>query len=162
MKHEARIGYETAVALEHNSAHALQGLGQTLMFLGRPADALPAIETALRVDPRNPNVAFGHWSLGTCHLLLGHLDMATDLLRKARAENPRVFFFHLYLAAALGVRGDVDEARAALAEAIQLKPAVNSLAQWSAIQPWIGNPAFAALRDGTLDPGLRRAGMPDR
>ena len=123
---------------------------------------MPAIETALRVDPRNPNVAFGHWSLGTCHLLLGHVDMATDLLRKARAENPRVFFFHLYLAAALGVRGDIDEARAALAEAIQLKPAVNSLAQWSAIQPWIGNPAFAALRDRTLDPGLRRAGMPDR
>ncbi len=159
---EARIGYETAVAMDRNNAHALLGLGQTLMFLGRPADGLPAIETALRVNPRDPNIAFVHWSLGTCHLLLGHVDTATDLLRKARAENPRVYFFHLYLAAALGVHGDLDEARAALAEAIQLKPAVNSLAQWSAIQPWIGNPAFAALRDRTLDPGLRRAGMPDR
>ena len=89
------------------------------------------------------------------------LDKATDLLRKARAENPRVYFFQIYLAGALGLRGDIDEARAALMEAIRLKPEVNSLSRWKVAQPWIENPAFVALRDKTLDVGLRRAGMPD-
>jgi TolB-like protein/DNA-binding winged helix-turn-helix (wHTH) protein/Tfp pilus assembly protein PilF len=158
---EARIEFEMAVALDRNNAHALLGLGQTLMFLGRPADGIPAIENSLRLDPRDPNIAFGHWSLGSCHLLLGHMDKAADLLRRARAENPRVYFFHIYLAGALGLRGDIDEARAALTESIQLKPEVNSLTRWRAAQPWIDNPAFVALRGSTIDAGLRRAGMPD-
>ena len=74
---EARVEFETAVALDRNNAHALLGLGQVLMFLGRPADGIPEIEGSLRLDPRDPNIAFGHWSLGSCHLLLGHLDRAS-------------------------------------------------------------------------------------
>jgi adenylate cyclase len=158
---EARIEYETSVSLDRNNAHALLGLGQTLMFLGRPEDAVPMIESSIRLDPRDPNAAFGDWSLGTCLMLLGHVDRAADLLRKARAENPRVYYFQIYLAGALGLRGDIDEARAALAEVVRLKPEANSLAGWSTLQPWTSNPAFAALRANTLDVGLRRAGMPD-
>jgi TolB-like protein/DNA-binding winged helix-turn-helix (wHTH) protein/Tfp pilus assembly protein PilF len=158
---EARIEYETAVSLDRNNAHARLGLGQALMFLGRPADAIPAIESSIRLNPRDPNAAFEDWSLGTCHLLLGHANEAADLLRKARAGNPRVYFFQLYLAGALGFRGDTEEARAALTEAIRLKPEVNSMARWNATQPWITNPGFVALREKTLDVGLRRAGMPD-
>jgi len=157
---ESRIELEHAVALDRNNAHALLQLGETLMFLGQPADGIPAIESSIRLDPRDPNAAFGDWALGTCELLLGHEDKAAELLLRARAENPRVYFFQLYLAGALGLRGDVDDARAAVAEAIRLKPEVNSLARWNAVQPWIGNPAFMALRDNTLDRGLRAAGMP--
>ncbi len=158
---EARIEFETAIAFDRNNAHAMLGLGQTLMFLGRPADGIPPIENSMRLDPRDPNIAFGHWSLGSCQLLLGHIDKAADLLRTARAENPRVYFFHIYLAAALGLHGDIDEARAELAEAVRLNPAISSLAQLLATQPWLGNPAFATLRNSTFDLGLRRAGMPD-
>ncbi|HEY2620673.1 MAG TPA: winged helix-turn-helix domain-containing protein [Acetobacteraceae bacterium] len=158
---EARIEFETAIALDRNNAHAMLGLGQTLMFLGRPADGIPPIENSMRLDPRDPNIAFGHWSLGACQLLLGHIDKAADLLRTARAENPRVYFFHIYLAAALGLHGDIDEARAALTEAVRLNPAASSLARLLATQPWLGNPVFATLRNSTFDLGLRRAGMPD-
>ena len=158
---ESRIELERAVALDRNNAHALLQLGETLMFMGRPADGIPPIEASIRLNPSDPNAAFGDWALGTCHLLLGHMDQAVDLLRKARAENPRVYFFQLYLAGALGLRGDVDEARAVLADAIRLKPQANSLARWTALQPWIGNLGFMALRDKTVDVGLRRAGMPD-
>ena len=149
------------MALDRNNAHALLQLGETLMFLGRPADAIPMIENSIRLDPRDPNAAFGDWALGACQLLLGHADPAAELLLRARAENNRVHFFHLYLAGALGLRGDIAGARAALADAMRLKPEVNSLAQWNSVQPWIGNSALAALRDQTLDRGLRDAGMPD-
>jgi adenylate cyclase len=159
---ESRIEFETAVELDHNNAHALLGLGQTLIFLGRPADAVAPSEKAIRLDPRSPNAAFGDWTLGTCHLLLGDVEQATDLLRKARAKDPRVYFFLIYLAGALGLQGDIDEAQAALAEAVRLKPSVTSLAAWRAAQPWLDNPAFVAVSSNTLILGLHRAGMPDR
>jgi TolB-like protein/DNA-binding winged helix-turn-helix (wHTH) protein/Flp pilus assembly protein TadD len=159
---ESRIEFETAVALDRNDAHAWLGLGQTLMFLGLPEAGVADIEKAMRLDPLNPNAAFSHWSLGTCHLLLGHLGEASDLLRKARAENPRVYFFHLYLAGLLGLGDDVEEAKAVLAEAVKLKPEVDSLARWRDYQPWITNPQHWALREKTINIGLRRAGMPDK
>jgi TolB-like protein/DNA-binding winged helix-turn-helix (wHTH) protein/Flp pilus assembly protein TadD len=158
---ESKIEFETAVALDRNDAHAWLGLGQTLMFLGRPELGIADIEHAMRLDPLNPNAAFAHWSLGACRLLLGHVNEALDLLRKARAENPRIYFFHLYLASALGLGDNLDEARAALAEAVKLKPEVNSLARWRDYQPWIDNPQHRALREKAVDVGLRRAGMPE-
>jgi tetratricopeptide (TPR) repeat protein len=158
---ESKIEFETAVALDRNDAHAWLGLGQTLMFLGRPELGIADIEHAMRLDPLNPNAAFAHWSLGACRLLLGHVNEALDLLRKARAENPRIYFFHLYLASALGLGDNLDEARAALAEAVKLKPEVNSLARWRDCQPWIDNPQHRALREKAVDVRLRRAGMPE-
>src|SRR5690349_2433140 len=44
---EGRVEFATAVALDRNNPHALLGLGQMLMFLGRPEEALPAIEASL-------------------------------------------------------------------------------------------------------------------
>ena len=61
----------------------------------------------------------------------------------------------------LGLRADLDEARAALAESPKLKPAMNSLARRRADVPWIANPPYWALQEKTLNVGLRRAGFPD-
>jgi hypothetical protein len=47
-----------------------------------------------------------------------------------------------------------------LAEGIKLRPEFNSLAQLRAYTIG-GNPPIQALRDKTLDLGLRRAGMPE-
>lgn len=76
---------------------------------------------------------------------------------KACAGSPDAYFVHLNLAGALGLRGDLVEARSALAEALRLKPEVNSLARYRAATPWITNPGHWALRDKTLNVGLRRA-----
>src|SRR5690242_5018511 len=148
---EARVESETAIDLDRNNAHAWLQLGQTLMFLGQPEAAIPYIENVLRLNPRDPNKAFVEWTLGTCNLLLDRVIQAIDLLRKAREGNPRVYYFHLYLAGALGLRGDLEEAKAALAGAMKLKPEVNSLAQWREYQPWITNPLHWSLREKTLN-----------
>jgi len=94
-------------------------------------------------------------------LLLGNVDRATNLLRKARAKHPRVYFFLIYLAGALGLRGDIDEAQATPAETVRLNPSVTSLAAWRTAQPWLDIPAFVAVSSNTLTLGLHRAGMPD-
>jgi hypothetical protein len=75
-------------------------------------------------------------------------------------SNPRVYISHFYLAAALALSGDLDEARTALAEGIMLKPEVNSPAAWCTYRPWETNPKYLALRAKTLDVGLHRAGFP--
>jgi hypothetical protein len=58
------------------------------------------------------------------------------------------------------LEGELDEARAALAEDINLRPEYYSLARLRAYTTW-GNPEYRALREKTLDVGLLRAGIPD-
>jgi tetratricopeptide (TPR) repeat protein len=87
-------------------------------------------------------------------------NRAIGLLRQARASNPRLFYVHLHLASALGLKGELDEARSALAEGIKLKPEVNSLAGLRSWRSW-GNPRYWELCEKTLHAGLSRAGMPD-
>jgi adenylate cyclase len=67
----------------------------------------------------------------------------------------------LWLAGALGFKGDLDEAKAAVREALALKPEINSLARLREYQPWMTNPPYRALREKTVNLGLRRAGFPD-
>ena len=137
-------------------------LSITLLFLGQPEAALPHFEKRLQIDPHWQNVFFAYFWLGYCHLLLSHTDEAIDLERKSSAANPRMFGAHWALAAALGLKGDVDEARAALAESRKLKPEYSSFAQMRANAPnWDASPQFVALREKTVDVGLRRAGFPD-
>jgi adenylate cyclase len=157
---EARIEHETAIALDHNNSRAFHQLGLTLMFLGQPEAAISHFEKSIRLNPHDENIADPYGGLGTCHLFLGHVDQAIDLLRKARAANPRLWYIHLNLAGAFGLRGDLDEARAGLAKAIELKPEMNSLA-WLRAYPGAGDRQHRALYEKTVAVGLRRAGMPE-
>jgi hypothetical protein len=70
-----------------------------------------------------------------------------------------LWFPHLYLAGAFALKGDLDEAKLALAESIKLNAAVNSLARVRQ-NPWLVNPRHWALQEETLNIGLRQAGFP--
>jgi tetratricopeptide (TPR) repeat protein len=158
---EALHEFEATIALDPNHARAIYLHGLTLMYLGEPAAGIPQIEKAVRLNPRDPNIAALYNGLGVCHLLLGHVDEAIDLLKKARAANPRLYYVHMYLAGALGLRGNLDEASVALAELSGLKPQVNSLAALRGFQPFFSNPRYLAFAEKTLYAGLRQAGFPD-
>jgi TolB-like protein/class 3 adenylate cyclase/Tfp pilus assembly protein PilF len=158
---EAYTETEAAVALDHNNAWALFQYCQVLKYLGRPQEGIPYIENAIRLNPQDPNIAIFYRLLGECHLLLDHVDQAIDLMRKARAANPQLWFIHLYLAGALGLRGDLDEARAALSESLRLKPDISSFARLSAAVPANTNPDYQKLAEKTVNLGLRRAGFPE-
>jgi adenylate cyclase len=158
---ESKMEFETAIALDRSNARAIFQLGQTMVWLGQPEAGIPLLEKAIRLNPHDPTLASHYAMLGLCHLLLDHVDQAIDLLRKARAENPRTYYIHLLLAGALGLKGDLDEGRAALAESLKLNPEINSFAASRANSPWIANPPLWALREKTLNIGLRRIGYPE-
>jgi tetratricopeptide (TPR) repeat protein len=158
---EALDAYGTAIALNHNHANAINQTAIILNYLGRPEEAIPLIEKSLRLDPLTPKLAARLWTLASSHLLLGHVDQAIDLLRRARASNPQLYYVHMYLAGALGLKGDVDEAKLELAESIRLRPEFNNLKRYAAGVPWTGDPRGMNLREKTLIAGLRNAGMPE-
>ena len=158
---EAHAELEAAAALDRNNAWGLQLLGGVLNWLGRPQAAISYIETAIRLNLRDPNIGVFYWTLAHSQVLLDHVDEAIDVFRKAIAANPRLWSIHLYLAAALGLRGDLDEARAELSQSLRLKPDINSLAAQRAVFPFVTGPDYLALADKTINLGLRRAGFPD-
>jgi tetratricopeptide (TPR) repeat protein len=65
-------------------------LGNTLLFMGQPEAGIPHIEKTIRLNPYDPNSATLYLILGLCRLYLGQLGEAINLLRKARAGNPRL------------------------------------------------------------------------
>jgi Tfp pilus assembly protein PilF len=157
---ESRIEWETAIALDRNDATAFRNLGLTLMYFGQPEAAISQIERGIRLSPYDHLIPVAYSGLGLCHLLLGQVGDGLEYLRKAQALNPRLYFIHFNVAAALGLKGDLEQARAALA-GIKLRPELNSLAAWRAHRPWETNPQYTALADKTLYLGLRQAGLPD-
>jgi adenylate cyclase len=159
---EAQIEFEKAIARDPNNTRAILQLGITLMLLGRPEAALPHIEEVLQLNPSYQNVFYRYFWVGYCHLLLAHTDEAIDFFRKTIAAGLQSGMLVL-LAAALGLRGDVDEAKATLAEALKLKPEINSIAKVRAfpIGGVIDVPHLVALQEKTIFAGLRKAGMPE-
>jgi adenylate cyclase len=158
---EARIEAERAVALDHNNSAALYELGLAFIYLGQPEAGSPLVEKAIRLTPRDPRMSEMQYGLGRCHLLLGRLDQAIELFDRARAPSPRFWDVRMWLAGAFALRGDLDAARTELSEAAGLKPEIVSQARWRAYQPWITIPQHWALREETLNLGLRQAGFPE-
>src|SRR6516225_3654127 len=152
---ESKIELESVPALYRNVA-GLRQLGATLVYLGQPEAAIRPLERSIRISPYETNIGFNYTYSGLCHLLLGRVEKAIDHLRMARTSNPRIYIVHLYLAAALGLNGDFEEAATALAEGIRLKPEVNSLAAWKIYRPWETNPEYLALRANTYGIGVHR------
>jgi adenylate cyclase len=154
---EARAELETAIALNRNNAWAIRQLGQTFMLGGQPEPCIPNAEKAIKLNPRD-GLAF--MALGKCHLLLGQVDEAMPWLRKAEAISPAAWFVHLKLAGALGLKGEIEGARAELAEMVRLKPDMNSVARIRGYV-WYRNPQFQVLHDRTIIQGIRNAGFPE-
>ena len=161
---ESQIEFEKAIALDRNNTRAILQSGITLIYLGRPEAALPQIEKTLELNPAYQNVFYRYFWEGFCQLLLSHADEAVDFLRKARAANPDFPYSYLLLAAAAGLKGDIDEAKTALAEFLKRKPDLGTISRLRAFEgslSYTSEPRYVALRESTINAGLRRAGMPD-
>ena len=156
---DARIELEMAVALAPNSIHAIGQLGITLTFLGQPKMAIPLVLRCLRLAPHDRNTPALEAILGLCEILIGDVDEAIIHLRKARLTNPRLYYVHAFLAAALALREEIDEAADALREAVRLRP---EFASQSDLQSVLreSSPEYLTLWRSTVYTGLLRAGLP--
>ena len=104
----------------------------------------------MRLSPRDPAFGTFHVILGDAEINLGHFDAAIAEYRKAIDSGERGFFVHTNLAAAYAYAGKLGEAKAELAEARRLNPAITI--------KWMKDhtPNLPAVFDG-----LRKAGLPE-
>jgi TolB-like protein len=141
----------------------LMQLGVAIMYLGRPAEALPCLECALEAGVNDPDVGDIYWSIGACYQLLGHADEALGWLLKARARNVHSSHIPLRLAAVFGQLGEHDVAQRELAVARSLiappyRAELATLDRYRA-QRSLRQENFIIQAEPTLYAGLRKAGM---
>ena len=137
----------------HEEANVCAGLAQ--MGLGRTAEAFPYFDKAARLNPYQRPFRLMHFQ-ALAHLLVGRYDEAVNMARKAIASNPKFKSSHFSLSSALAWSGDMEGARAALAEFLKLDERRGTIERLRAANSHM-SPNF----DRVLE-GLRRAGMPEK
>ena len=160
---EAIPEFETVLASDRNSVDALAIIGRCKSQIGMIDEAIPLVEQALRLSPRDPRW-LGVWYswIAQAHLLQSRTDEAILWLEKARSANPELPIVHLYLASAYALKGESEPAAAELAEARRLGGAdrFSSIVRLKAEGYW-GVPKVRALYETTVFAGLRKAGVPE-
>jgi TolB-like protein/Flp pilus assembly protein TadD len=160
---EAIPEFETAISFNRNWAAALHGLGGSKLEVGSIDEAIPLVERAIRLSPRDPAIVAWYVLVGRVHLLQSRIDEAIVWLEKARSINPRFPRARVSLAAAYGLNGETERAAAELTEARKLNDGDSrfvSIASLKAARFW-GVPKIRALLETTFFAGLRKAGLPE-
>jgi len=108
------------VAQKSNSADYYQLAGATLLQLNEYERARRDLETALRLDPKLPNI---YTLVGEARDKTGATDLAEAAFLQALQSNPDDFEANLYVGAILYKRRDIEKAKAYLEKAVKLRPA---------------------------------------
>jgi tetratricopeptide (TPR) repeat protein len=159
---EAIPEYETVLAFNRNSLHALAALSICKVMTGSIDEAIPLLEQVIRLSPRDPHIVGRYVRIGIAHLLRSRTDEAIVWFEKAHRANPGIWDPHANLASAYALKGDLDRATAELAEARRLNGdgRLSSITRLEAVTDF-GVPVVRALYETTYLAGLREAGMPE-
>ena len=140
---------------------AVYGLALCKLLTGSIDEVIPLEDRAIRLSPRDPEIGWLYFWIGTVHLLKSRIEEAVVWFEKGRSVMPGVASFHARLAAAYALRGEEGRAAAELTEARRLNGDIySSLARVETGGYW-GVPTVHALFEATYFAGLRKAGMPE-
>ncbi|HVP76438.1 MAG TPA: adenylate/guanylate cyclase domain-containing protein [Thermodesulfobacteriota bacterium] len=111
---------ERAVALSPSSTFAYESYALTLMWAGRPEEAIPLLQKAIRLNPFAPSHAF--YSLGHALRMTGRFEEAVSAYKKAIQFVPDNIIAHVGLAGTYSMMGREKEAHAEAAEVLRINP----------------------------------------
>lgn len=113
---------ETALKFNPHNGVAFCTFANALAYSGRLEDSVTALEEAIRLSPNDPwrGSFYSYGSL--TQLLLGRFETAVEWARKAILVPNCQYWAYAHLAAALGRLGKTEEAKAAAAELLKMKP----------------------------------------
>ena len=111
-------------ALELNPclASAAGERARLFAFAGRSEEALVEADRAIGASPNDPNVWLWHRAKAHACFVAGRYGEATAHAANACARRPDYYFLHELLAACAMAAGDLDQARAAVAESERQMP----------------------------------------
>ena len=144
---------QKAIDLNPNDPESYVARGNMLYYTNRSREALALFQKALLLNPFYPPIY--DYFLGRCYLGHRKLDEAIACSRACVRRLPDLWAPQAILAAAHAYAGDIDEAKAALAEVMRLYP-VGSLARYRQEGDYQAGPETDYLYEG-----LRLAGMPE-
>jgi TolB-like protein/class 3 adenylate cyclase/Flp pilus assembly protein TadD len=149
---EAAEEFQRAIDLNPNFAAAHGYLGWALALAGRSDQAITHLEEAIRMSPHDPQNALFNVGLAAAHFLAGRYTEAVAFGRKAIQQRHGFTGGHRIYVASLAQAGQVEAARAALAQLKEVQPEI-SIA-W--IEKYV--PYTDAQMVKFLD-GMRKAGL---
>lgn len=149
---------ERALALDRNLANAHGWIGRGKFHLGRAEETEAHIHDALRLSPRDTFAYRWMMVMGLAKFWLGADADAVAWLRRSIEANRNFPFTHFFLAAALALVGQLDEARAVAQAGLTLQP--NFTIRRFRANLYSDNPSYLARRERVYE-GMRLAGVPE-
>ncbi|HEY3224948.1 MAG TPA: adenylate/guanylate cyclase domain-containing protein [Pseudolabrys sp.] len=143
---------ERALSMSPNLAIAHGHRGATLIFAGRPREGLTALETCIRLDPRDPYLAVRLLHIACGLYFCSEYEASIEASKRLIRSYPDFPMIYRWSAAALGQLGRPAEAKEALEKAVSRTPA--------AFDMYVRNraPWFRPEDHAHLVEGLRKAG----
>ncbi|MFT7593329.1 MAG: adenylate cyclase [Paracoccaceae bacterium] len=142
---------DRAAALNPDFGPLLVTRGEVAVYSGRPLEAIPYLERAIRLNP-----SFNHqqlYFLGVAHLLLGHDETAAMLFRERLLLAKDTDSGRAMLASALGHLGEIDEARHIWADLMRINPTY-SVENRLSMMAFDGVSDMSRIMDGFVKAGL--------
>ena len=127
-------------------------LGATLIFSGRPKEGLKALQTGIRLDPRDPRSGTRLNQMALGFYFSREYEAAIQAATRAIRSYPDLPNPFRWLAAALGQTGRSREAKEALETAISIAPGSFDMYVRGRV-PWMRPEDHAHMLEG-----LRKAG----
>jgi tetratricopeptide (TPR) repeat protein len=114
--------YQEAANLNPSYAAAHVMLGSNFTYRGQPEEGVALVEKGIRLSPTDPRLFMWLPPLAAAHYQLRHYAQSIEIGRRSWALNRNWPIGLTYVVAALGELGQIDEARAALADLRGLDP----------------------------------------
>jgi tetratricopeptide (TPR) repeat protein len=146
---------ERAISLDPSDALSQGGIGVALTQHGRSEEAVKHFETAMRLDPMSPSRPLWFICIAWTHFDAGRYEAALQWANRSLDLKPDYEFGYRTLAATYAQLGQMEKARAAVAEQLRLEPemTVSRIREQSmGVRP--------DFRERWLN-ALRRAGLPE-
>ena len=141
---------DAGLAIDPNAAALLAQRSNAEDYLRRFEQSKSDIQQAMLLSPRDPAMSQWHNLRADPELGLGRFDEALEDVKEAVDGGYRNIYSYINLAAAHAFKGEMDEAKAAMAEARRLKPDLS--VKWLVTHKPVLQFAFD---------GLRKAGLPE-
>ena len=112
---------ELAVSLNPSSSLAYASLAMALFNSGHAADALPLVDTSIRLSPKGPGMPLKLIAKAWIHYTLGNLNEAEGFARAIPSQFQTDPYRWLLLAAICAHENRSEEARAAIARVLEAR-----------------------------------------